>query len=135
MKIPTDLELLNYIYEQYYEKFISYSKEEPNRAAKIYVPIDCKKIAEHFKVDSDIVFGRLYYHLEKVYGYKQNDGVNVHFFALRLGDDPKCINFPLLSSVVAGLRLENRKFWWATGISILALIFSALSLGLTLYKP
>jgi hypothetical protein len=132
MKIPTDLELLSYIYEKYYATFISYSKESPDRSAKIYVPINCAEIAKHFKVDGDIVFGRLYYHLEKVYGYTQSNGANVHFFAFHVGDDHKCINFPLLASVVAGLRLEHRKFWWATSISILALIVSAVSLGLAM---
>jgi hypothetical protein len=132
MKAPTDLDLLNYIYENYYATFASYSKEDPGRKTKIYVPIDSAKIARHYGVDSDIVFGRLYYHLEKKYGYKQSDGVNVHFFALRVGDDIKCINFPLLASVVAGLRQEYRKFWLATGISIGALVISAISLGFSL---
>lgn len=132
MKIPTDLKLLSHIYKKYYATFISYSKESPERSAKIYVPIDCAEIARNFKVDGDIIFGRLYYHLEKVYGYKKSDGANVHFFALQVGNDHKFINFPLLASVVAGLRLEHRKFWWATSISIVALIISALSLGVAL---
>jgi len=132
MKAPTDFELLNYIYERYYSTFSSYTKEEADRDSKIYVPIDCAEVARHFGVDKDIVFGRLYYHLEKKYGYKQSDGVNVPFFALRVGGDIKCINFPLLASVVAGLRQEYRKFWLATGISIGALVISAVSLGLSL---
>jgi hypothetical protein len=131
MKVPTDLKLLSHIYDSYYQTFSNYSKHEPDRAAKIYVPIDCAKVAEHLGVDPDIVFGRLYYHLENKYGYKQSDGARVHFFALRIGKDIKCVNFPLLSSVVAGLREESSKFWLATWISLVALALSVLSLGIS----
>jgi hypothetical protein len=93
------------------------------------VPIDCAKIVKHFGVDPDIVFGRLYSHLENKYGYKRSDGSRVHCFALRLKEDKKCINFPLLSSVVAGLREESSKFWLATWVSLLALVVSVFSLG------
>ena len=134
MKAPTDLQILNTIYESYYDTFKSFTKDAPERAAKIYVPIDCKKIARALGVDPDIVFGRLYYHLEKKYGYSQRDGVRVHFFALRIGDDIHCVNFPLLSSVVAGLRQDNRKFWITTGVSILALILAVASLTISIYR-
>jgi hypothetical protein len=132
MKAPTDLKLLSYIYDLYYPEFVNYSKDEPERDAKIYVPINCAKVAAHFKVDPDIVFGRLYYHLEEKYGYKRSDGSRVHFFALRLNEDIKCINFPLLSSVVAGLRDESSRFWLATWISLAAAAVSVLSLGISL---
>jgi hypothetical protein len=40
MKVPTDQKLLSYIYDHYYATFSSFSKEEPDRDVKIYVPID-----------------------------------------------------------------------------------------------
>ena len=133
MKAPTDLQILNQIYETYYDKFKSFSKEAPDRAAKIYVPIDCKLVAKRLRVDPDIVFGRLYYHLEKKYGYSQKDGARVHFFSLHIAGDTHCINFPLLSSVVAGLRQESRKSSIATTISTLALAVAFASLSVSLY--
>lgn len=128
MRIPTDIEILNTIYSMYHSDFVAFEKGGRSRDTKIYVPIDCKKIAGELKVDSDIVFGRLYYHLEKQYGYKQDDGSNVHFFALKVGNDSKCVNFPLMTSVLAGLRQEKKKFWIGTAIAVLALIVSTVSL-------
>jgi hypothetical protein len=133
MKAPTDLQILNDIYDRYYPTFKTFVKGAPDRSAKIYVPIDCNKTAEALGVDGDIVFGRLYYHLEKKYGYAQKDGVRVHFFALKVGQDMHCVNFPLLASVVAGLRQDNRKFWITTIISVVALILAVISLTISFY--
>lgn len=128
-KIPTDLEVLDAIYESYHDDFISFGPGKKNREAKIYVPIDCKNIADKLKVDADIVFGRLHYHLEKKYGYRNDDGSFVHFFSLQVGDDVLCINFPLMTSVLADLRQERNNFQTSTRIAGIALIFSLLSLG------
>lgn len=132
MRIPTDLEILNTTYRLYHSTFVAFERDDGTRDSKIYVPIDCKKIASELKVDADIVFGRLYYHLEKQYGYKQADGSNVYFFALKVGNDPKCINFPLMTSVLASLRQERKKFWIGTAIAVLALIISAVSLTVSI---
>jgi hypothetical protein len=131
---PTDLELLNAIYERYYEIFKSFSKDSPDRESKIYVPIDCVALAAQLKVDGDIVFGRLYYDLENRYGYVKDDGTKVHFFAHQVGKDRHCINLPLLASVLAGLRHENKRYIQTTWISALALIISVLSLGISIFQ-
>ncbi|GAA0220919.1 hypothetical protein [Marinomonas primoryensis] len=128
MRIPTDLEILNTIYRIYHSDFVAFERGDGSRDSKIYVPIDCKKVAGELKVDSDIVFGRLYYHLEKQYGYKQDNGSNVHFFAFKVGNDSKCVNFPLMTSILAGLRQEKKKFWIGTAVAVLALIVSTVSL-------
>lgn len=127
-KTPTDLELLNAIYDRYYDEFAKYSKEERLRNSKIYVPIDCSEIAKQLGVNADIIFGRLYYHLENKYGYTHEDGSKVCFFACKVGGDPHCINFPYLASVLATLMLENRRFNITTWIAILALIISIISI-------
>ena len=58
------------------------------------------------------------------------------FFALSLERDGSkekhCINFPLMSSVLAGLQHENSRFKLTTWISIIALIVSCVALGTTL---
>lgn len=128
-KIPTDLEILDAIYEFHHDDFISFGPGEKNRETKIYVPIDCRKVAEKLKVDGDIVFGRLYYHMEKKYGYRRDDGSVVHFFDSRIRNEVHCINFPLMTSVLAGLRQERKNFWVSTAIAVVALISSWLPLG------
>lgn len=132
MRIPTDLEILNTIYHLYNSTFVAFEEDDGTRDSKIYVPIDCKKVASKLKVDPDIVFGRLYYHLEKQYGYKKDDGSNVHFFALKVGNDSTCVNFPLMTSVLASLRHERKKFWIGTVIAVFALIISAVSLTVSI---
>lgn len=92
------------------------------------VPVDIGAIAKHFGVDVDIVFGRLYYHLERKFGYAKSDGSKVHFFTLRTGTDVECVNFPLMTSVLAGLHEEHRKHLWAIWIAIGSLIIAIASL-------
>ena len=120
MKIPTDKEILEVIFEHYKATFAGYAISK-DRSSKIYVPIDCKKIADSLGTEGDIVFGRLYYHLERKHGYAQPDGSKVHFFSLKVGNDAKCVNFPLLVSVLAGLQEEGRRFWIANAASFLSL--------------
>lgn len=128
MKIPSDLQILQTIYEVYYDEYKNFIRGSSDRESKIYVPIDCKKIADRLNVDSDIVFGRLYYYLEHRYAYTQSDGAKVHFFALKVGQDNKCINFPYLASVLAGLQIEHNRFKTTLIVSIFALFFSLISL-------
>jgi len=45
-KIPTDLEILTEIYNRYEDTFRSYATEDPDRIARIRVPIDITEVAE-----------------------------------------------------------------------------------------
>ena len=131
-KVPTDLKILETIYNLYHEEFVLYDEDEKIRETKIYVPIDCHKVADKLKVNGDIVFGRLYYHLDKKYRYRQEDDSKVLFFAFNeIPDSPKSINFPLLTSVLAGLREEKDKFRTTTIIAVVALVLSSISLVLS----
>ena len=136
MKVPSDLDILEAIYKDYYQAFASYEKSDDSRTSKVYVPIDCAKIAKLLKTDGDIVFGRLYYHLQNKYGYKKNNGLNIDFFALSVGQtnkpDRHVVNFPLMASVLAGMQQENAKFEVGTKISIVALAISLCSIVVTL---
>ena len=128
-KLPTDLQILKAIYDLYYHDFINYDdKESKARSSKMYVPIDIEIISKKFNVDSDLIFGRLYYHLENKYGYLDDDGLKVSFFALRAGSDKHCVHFPYLASVLATMKSENRKFLIATVIAVVALILSLISI-------
>ena len=128
MKVPTDYEVLNAIYDRYYKTFAGFSADAPDREAKIYVPIDIREIAHRLGVDGDIVFGRLYYHLEQKFGYKNDDGSSVHFFTLGVGEDRHCVNFPLLGAVLAGLREDRTKNLWAIWLAITSLVISIISI-------
>lgn len=137
MKVPSDLTVLRLIYKLYYEEFANFSKEagaENGRRSKIFVPIDCKLIANKLNVDADIVFGRLYYHMQEKYGYTKEDGSKVAFYSLIAGETSRCVNFPLLASVLAGLEDENSKAQaaiylslFATAVAIIAIIVTWLA--------
>jgi hypothetical protein len=128
MRVPTDYAVLNSIYERHYKDFAAFSSDSPDRSAKVYVPIDIRSIAAGLGVDVDIVFGRLYYHLERKYGYEKQDGSKVYFFTLGIGTDKHCVNFPLLGAVLAGLREERSKSLWAIGVAMTSLVVSVVSL-------
>ncbi len=91
---------------------------------KIYVPIDLRAVAEKIGNDPHILFGRLYYHLDAKYRYKNDDGIRVHLFTLKVGANYHCINYPLLAAILsehlAVYANEQRNFW----LAIVALIFS-----------
>ena len=129
--IPSDYDILNEIYELHYDDFIHYmNNREGNtdRNSKIYVPVNILAVAHKLNVDPDIIFGRLYYDLEKRYGYEQSNGAKVAFFTPRSGSDKNCINFPYLSSVVADLREKRKKYHTAIVISFISLGFALISL-------
>src|SRR5690554_1535702 len=126
MKIPTDLKILELIYEASYDRFASYDKDNPDKSAKIFVPFDLEEIAVKLNVDGDIIFGRLYYHLNKKYGYRNPNGSTVSVYTT-IQNDGHSINMPLVASIIAGLRQEKNKFWIATTISVVALIISIIS--------
>jgi len=132
IKVPTDLEMLEYIYQTYYCEYEKYEIEPSSRQTKIFIPIDCLKIAEHFGVDRDIVFGRLYYHLENKYGYIRDDKDKsvVNFFAFDLN---KSVNFPYLASVLADLKDQDNRFNKTKNISIFAIIIAIASLSVSLF--
>jgi hypothetical protein len=74
--------------------------------------------------------------MENQYGYKRDNAV-VHFFALRVGEEVNCINFPYMASVLGKLKNENKKFLISTVIAIIALCVSVLALIFSVYdsKP
>jgi hypothetical protein len=126
----TDRLLLKYIYEQYYPTFCSFDKTNQNRSTKMYVPIDCESIAKKFNLDPHLVFGRLYFHLDKKYGYTNNDGTIVPLFALKIADDRHVVNFPLLSAIVAELDQSFSRFSLTLLLSSVAILISIISIFL-----
>jgi hypothetical protein len=133
MKVPTDLKILEYIYNEYYNDYSTYVRGDNTRSTKIFVPISIPKIAKHFKVDDDIIFGRFYYYLDPKYSFWDLDKTKKAFF--HRGTDEKekhCVNFPLLSSVLAELQYENKKYRTSTLIAFSATVIAALSIIVSL---
>lgn len=123
----TDRLLLKAIYEEYYSDFCSFDEENKSRASKNHITIDCKVISSKLYIDHDIVFGRLYYHLEKKYGYKKGDR-NVPLFTSGVGTHRLIVNFPLLSAVLAELEQHHVRFTLPLWLSIVAIALSAFAL-------
>jgi len=133
--LPTDRELLREIYDRYYRDFVSFDPANPSRLAKVFVPLDLVLIANELKVDSELVFGRLYYHLESKYG-APNGKTDIHLFSISVSKDGKTdrhvVNFPLLESTLASLEYEHRKFLWATGIAIFSTAVAITALAVSI---
>jgi hypothetical protein len=130
-KLPTDLEILDFIYTHYFDDFCRYDLDENIRANKLYVPIDCHLIADAFGTNGDIIFGRLYYYLAHKYKYKSSDKTTVSIFEFEVGDEPKCVNFPFLASVLADLKLQDKRFKYTLRASVSAVIISLVALGMS----
>ncbi len=130
MKLPSDLKILTEIYERYYEEFKKFSHEDKSRECKVYVPIDIKTVAANLKTDEYILFGRLYNHLNKKYeGNKESP-----LFSMKVGKDSHAIHFPLLASVLSGLKEERNRINISMYFSIAALTISLFTLGLNGFK-
>ena len=133
-KLPTDLEILNDIYNGYYNDFQAYSDENKIRETKIYVSVDIESIAKRMGVDNDIIFGRLYYHLNNRYNYKHEDGTLVTLFTLAIGKERNCVNFPYLASVLAELREKHNKYRTALIISVISIAIAVISVVISLLR-
>lgn len=67
------------------------------------MPIDIPAIAQDIGADADTVFGRLYHHLDPLYGTQNEDGSRKSLFIAQPGTTKDRINFPLLEAALAGL--------------------------------
>jgi len=124
---PTDFELLKTIYELHHPDFVKAQKATQHGA--ILVPIDIPAVAGKLEVEPQMVFGRLYHHLQQVHGEKAEPGkAAIVFFTPIAGNKPNCINFPLLEAVLAGLWQERRRGAWVTGLAIASLLVACGSL-------
>jgi hypothetical protein len=123
---PSDRDILRAIYEKYYDTFVQGAETRDS----IFTPIDVEGIAKSLGVDRDVVFGRLYYYLNRRHGYEDH-GSHVLLYAKVLGTEHDCVNLPLIGSVLAGLDEEHdrtaasdRRAWIAIVISLVSLVVS-----------
>lgn len=132
--IPTDERLLRAIYKRYLDSFSAWSGENRTRATKVWVPVDIEALAKRFRCDEDLIFGRLYYHLNDRYGAQGSPEDRVSFFSIRVGQDRHCVNFPLLASVLADLQDQRKRFIISTRLAGLSLVISAISILIAVYR-
>ena len=132
--IPTDERLLREIYKRYLRPFSEYSDENKTRSAKVWVPIAIMALAKRFRCDEDLIFGRLYYHMNAKYGSQTGSGDPVNVFSMRIGGDRHCVNFPLLASVLSDLQDERKRFIVSTRLAGLSLVVSAASILIAIYR-
>lgn len=139
-RVPTDLEILQEIYHSYYDEFSKFQRGAPDnpRGTKNYVPIDTRVVADALSIEPDIVFGRLYYHLNQMYGYvteEPSGRVRVPFFELELSTgDRHCIHFPLMASVLADLEDKHHQTERTMRWSFWAVIVSAISATVAIFS-
>jgi hypothetical protein len=133
--LRTDREILRSIYEMYYKEFISFEQSNRTRETKIYLPINIPALAKVLKMEPELVFGRLYYHLAPKYG--RTDGeTRVPFFEKSFPNsvtgvpDLHVVNFPVLESVLAALEYEERKFRLPFTVSAISLAVAILALAI-----
>lgn len=120
----TDLELLKKIHSMYSDQYLNRGDQKE----RFYIPIDCDEIAKRMGVDAELVFQRLYSHLEKKFGYTNEDNSKIHLFAFVIGDKKHCINYPYLCAILANMEDEKKELRITQIIAISAIVISLLGL-------
>lgn len=139
MKLPTDRAILEAIFKMYRAEYLRFYEDRSIRPVKQYVEIDIPKVAERLGTDMEIVFTRLYNHLEPKHGYKNDEGDIVYFFRNGYTDvdgvhRKHLINFTLMGAVLSELRREHRQVVWTLTLSIVATAISIGSLVVSIVK-
>ncbi len=118
---PTDYELLHVIYWKYR------ADHTGDAAQKVFLPIDLHDIARDLRTEPNMVFGRLYHHLNPKYVSTAEKGElqKALFISNTSGN---LINFPLLEALYAGLAQERSQARWVTGTAVLSLAIAIASL-------
>jgi len=127
-KLPTDRKILRCIFDAYKSDYPGPKDASGRGANDPYMLVDIAKIANRLHCAPELLFGRLYYHLDAKYRYQQDDGSHVDLFFLNFQDKGPAVRFPLLASILAGFEEEHRKLFWSMIFSVTALILSLISL-------
>ena len=85
-------------------------------------------------VDPDIVFGRLYYHLNPKYEFKQEDGSTVSFFTRDIERGKNHVHFPYVASILAELRADDARHQRNVWLSVVAIVISFAALVVSVLK-
>ena len=130
--IPTDLEIIEDIYFRYHDDFRKYAKKEPDRIARIRVPIEVEDVAEACGVEEDMIFGRIFYHFNKKYSYTDTQGEVTTFFTTEKFDGLS-VCFPLVASVLADKYAEKKQQETQLFISGIAIVLAIIALLVAIF--
>jgi hypothetical protein len=125
--LPTDRQVLKCLFEMYeptYPGETNGGKGENDP----YVPVDLRAVAARLGTKPELLFGRLYYHLDAKHRYQQDSGAWVNLFHLNVENKGHSVHFPYLAAILAGHDQEYRKQFWSMAFSVLALVLSVVSL-------
>lgn len=126
--LPTDREILKCIFGMYEANYPGNENEETRGKNDPYLPIKVSDVAARLKCSPEMLFGRLYYHLDAKHRYVQDNGAQVHLFLLKVGPFMHCVNFPYLAAVLAEKDAEHKRQLWSLAVSITALVLSIASI-------
>jgi len=130
--IPTDLEIIEDIYYRYHDDFRKYAKKEPDRIARIRVPIEVEDVAEACGVEEDMIFGRIFYHFNKKYSYTDTKGEVTTFFTTEKFEGLS-VCFPLVASVLADKYAEKKQQETQLFISGIAVALAIIALLVAIF--
>lgn len=130
--IPTDLEIIEDIYFRYHDDFRKYAKKEPDRIARIRVPIEVEDVAEACGVEEDMIFGRIFYHFNKKYSYTDTQGEVTTFFTTEKFEGLS-VCFPLVASVLADKYAEKKQQETQLFISGIAIVLAIIALLVAIF--
>jgi hypothetical protein len=149
-KPPTDFEVLRAIHRRYHDDWVNFTEEQERHADAIAdeqghdastvrryhrnaVPIDLHAVADELGVDANAVHGRLYHHLDPLYGTPADEhGRRKGLFIPRSeGRDDDVIVFPVLEAALADLWQQRRRDLWTIGIACVSLGVALASLLVT----
>lgn len=126
--LSTDRHILRCIYDLYESSYPGKDLGEIRGRNDPYLPIEISTVASRLGCTPEMLFGRLYYHLDAKYRYKQDNEAQVNLFSILVGSKRHCVNFPYLAAVLAEKDAEHRRQLWSLGLSIAALILSVASI-------
>jgi hypothetical protein len=118
---PSDLKILERIHRQYLDHYLSAGGiVEPG-----YVAVgNLADLAAKLGQDRDLLVGRLRYHINRKYSYKDASGQETHLIVEEHGY--YLVNFPLLVGLIANLREEKKRYRTSICLSVTATIVSVI---------
>ncbi|HEY2865363.1 MAG TPA: hypothetical protein VGK37_17220 [Casimicrobiaceae bacterium] len=133
-KLPTDRYVLERIFRMYESAYPGPKGASERGENDPYVAIDVHAIAKELGCNPELLFGRLYYHLDQKYRYKQDNGPTVSLFELKVGSKRHAVQFPDLASILAGFNQEFRRYVLTLAVSCLSLGLAIASLAISIFK-
>jgi hypothetical protein len=124
----TDREILRCIIEMYAPSYPGTQPGEIRGKNDPYLPLKINEAATRLGCSPEMPFGRLYYHLDAKFSYTKDGNVQVHIFALKVGAQMHCVNFPFLAAVLADKDEEHKRQLWSLGVAITASVLSVASI-------